>query len=366
MAHVRCGTKRLIPRRYSLTDAPLGGPKVVTALRNDVYFAGRRIDTVYDRLGSVVGSGPYTSTYYPYGEQVGGNYDGDAFATYDRNATIGLDYARNRQYASGWGRFTSADPYQASAGLGRPQSWNRYAYVRGNPVSLLDPSGLDDCSSEVNSSGSCGVNGGGGGVDTRSGGGNAGSNDGMEVVHDDLQSGGSGETSPPARHWDPESPHAKLKDAFDTAGKQIGKECAKLLSGGKLSAEDVRAKLNSVDASFEKLKQSIVFTNALDGSGDYTYTYQVQAGQAMNGKILLNQDIYDPTKFLFIEANKVASVNLVEDERIDLGASKLSVDQYWAIYILHELDHILGGLAPDFSNTLDSRSNTKKVFRDCF
>ena len=53
-----------------------------------------------------------------------------------------MDHARNRQYASGWGRFTSADPYQASAGLGRPQSWNRYAYVGGDPANFNDPPGL--------------------------------------------------------------------------------------------------------------------------------------------------------------------------------------------------------------------------------
>jgi hypothetical protein len=48
----------------------------------------------------------------------------------------------NRQYDRIWGRFTAADPYQASAGAEDPGSWNRYAYVQGDPVNYGDPNGL--------------------------------------------------------------------------------------------------------------------------------------------------------------------------------------------------------------------------------
>ena len=44
-----------------------------------------------------------------------------------------------------WGRFTSPDPYKASAGAGDPGSWNRYAYVQNDPVNNGDPSGLASC-----------------------------------------------------------------------------------------------------------------------------------------------------------------------------------------------------------------------------
>ncbi len=54
----------------------------------------------------------------------------------------GLDYAVNRCYSSGLGRFTSADPYVASGGPGDPGSWNRYAFVSGDPMNLYDPEGL--------------------------------------------------------------------------------------------------------------------------------------------------------------------------------------------------------------------------------
>lgn len=41
------------------------------------------------------------------------------------------------------GRFTSPDPKPSSARILDPQSWNRYAYVRNNPLMLVDPDGRD-------------------------------------------------------------------------------------------------------------------------------------------------------------------------------------------------------------------------------
>jgi RHS repeat-associated protein len=93
-----------------------------------------------DRLGSV-------GTYFPYGEGRGSG--GGMFATYTRDAG-GLDYAMNRYYNSNFGRFMTADPYRATAGsvnnAADPGSWNRYGYVGGDPVNLIDSGGLDGCS----------------------------------------------------------------------------------------------------------------------------------------------------------------------------------------------------------------------------
>jgi len=47
-----------------------------------------------------------------------------------------------RMYASGYGRFTSPDRYLGSAGPGVPGSWNRYAYVLGDPINLTDRTGM--------------------------------------------------------------------------------------------------------------------------------------------------------------------------------------------------------------------------------
>ncbi|MCZ2149713.1 MAG: hypothetical protein LC126_18290, partial [Bryobacterales bacterium] len=62
-----------------------------------------------DRLGSVMVSG--TTRYYPYGEEapVTGE-ERDKYGTYRRDGNTGLDYAEQRYYSSGVGRFLTADP----------------------------------------------------------------------------------------------------------------------------------------------------------------------------------------------------------------------------------------------------------------
>ena len=65
-------------------------------------------------------------------------------STYTRDGYTGLDYADQRYYASTYGRFNTADPYQASGGPKSPASWNRYSYTRGDPVNRVDPGGLAD------------------------------------------------------------------------------------------------------------------------------------------------------------------------------------------------------------------------------
>src|SRR6266850_7457024 len=45
-----------------------------------------------------------------------------------------------RYYGSSLGRFQSPDPVRDSS-PDNPQSWNKYTYVRNNPVLLTDPDG---------------------------------------------------------------------------------------------------------------------------------------------------------------------------------------------------------------------------------
>ena len=75
------------------------------------------------------------------------------FAGKERDVETGFDYFGARYYASGSGRFTTVDPmvpFQAS--LRDPQLWNRYAYVRNNPLRYTDPDGRciwDLCIGEI-------------------------------------------------------------------------------------------------------------------------------------------------------------------------------------------------------------------------
>jgi RHS repeat-associated protein len=87
-----------------------------------------------DRIGSAVAG------LLPYGEDpTGAAHTGSTFATYWRDNPL-LDYANQRWYAVGWGRFTSADAsgYAEPSDLG---SWNQYSYVQGDPVNYIDASG---------------------------------------------------------------------------------------------------------------------------------------------------------------------------------------------------------------------------------
>ena len=128
----------------------LGASGGFTPLRTNVAFAGTLIlDTnsaaFNDRTGSNRASG---GRFYPYGDEITSTAnDREKFGTYLRDGFTGLDYADQRYYASTYGRFNSADQYVASAqGANNPNdpgTWNRYAYVAGDPINRVDPTGRD-------------------------------------------------------------------------------------------------------------------------------------------------------------------------------------------------------------------------------
>lgn len=97
--------------------------------------------------------------YLPFGEEIGGpqvaliggrttgqGYSADSvrqhFTGYETDTETGLNFAQARYQSTLQGRFTSADPFGASASVGDPQSFNRYSYVLNQPVTLTDPSGM--------------------------------------------------------------------------------------------------------------------------------------------------------------------------------------------------------------------------------
>jgi RHS repeat-associated protein len=64
------------------------------------------------------------------------------FTGHERDTDTGLDYFGARYYRPQVGRFTTIDPLQTTAeNLTDPQRWNRYAYVRNNPLKYTDPDG---------------------------------------------------------------------------------------------------------------------------------------------------------------------------------------------------------------------------------
>ena len=127
----------------------------LSTVSNRVYFGGMLLgtttgyaisdeDLIKDRLGSVQPS-------YAYGTDTGSGQQtspGDDFATYWKDSSSGFEYAMNRYYSAGYGRFLTVDPFGGSAHVRIPQSWNRYQYAASDPVNRRDPSGLGDGGSD--------------------------------------------------------------------------------------------------------------------------------------------------------------------------------------------------------------------------
>jgi len=115
-----------------------------------------------DHLGSTRmvtdGSGTLQARhdYLPFGVEMprtAGTADGlsPKFTGQDHDTETGLEFFQARYLASGLGRFMSVDPAgDFVADFTDPQSWNRYSYVRNNPLAYIDPSGMTTCDANGN------------------------------------------------------------------------------------------------------------------------------------------------------------------------------------------------------------------------
>ncbi len=96
--------------------------------------------------------------YLPFGEEIpsgewqrtdtlhygGANNVLQRFTGQIRDDESGLDYFGARYFSSQQGRFMSPDPVlNLTPTIMDPQRWNRYAYVRNNPLRFTDPTGQD-------------------------------------------------------------------------------------------------------------------------------------------------------------------------------------------------------------------------------
>jgi len=114
------------------------------------HLGSTRINT--DQNGTVTSR----TDYLPYGEEItgfGGRSSNEAyspddirkgFTGYESDAETGLEFAQARMYLSQSGRFTGADALNTVdvPKAGDPQRQNLYTYVRNNPHSFIDPTGM--------------------------------------------------------------------------------------------------------------------------------------------------------------------------------------------------------------------------------
>ncbi len=87
-----------------------------------------------------------TCSSLPFGDALtcaGGAQSTLHFTGKERDPESGLDDFGARYDSSSLGRFMSPDPKHVSAHLSDPQTFNRYAYARNNPLLYVDPDGRD-------------------------------------------------------------------------------------------------------------------------------------------------------------------------------------------------------------------------------
>jgi len=151
-----------------------GGAQVLFSTTG-VVSAYRHVDWLGSkRLATGTGRGVTLNVAYaPYGEQyansVGTNFN---FTGMDNDTKSDLFDFPAREYHPTQGRWISPDPAGLSAvNMYDPQTWNRYAYVAGNPLNTVDPTGMFMATPPPQSpgitleDGSGGVTGGPGGPD---------------------------------------------------------------------------------------------------------------------------------------------------------------------------------------------------------
>lgn len=118
----------------------IAGSGLLASISNGsiTYFQSDHLDwrVATNASGQVTGS----QGHFPFGESwysSGGNEF--AFTSYQRDSESGLDYGMARYYDSSAGRMCSADPVGGDPE--DPQTWNRYAYARNDPIDITDPNG---------------------------------------------------------------------------------------------------------------------------------------------------------------------------------------------------------------------------------
>ncbi|MCL4871428.1 MAG: peptidoglycan DD-metalloendopeptidase family protein [Anaerolineae bacterium] len=91
----------------------------------------------------VAGASAYYQPYGNYRTTPPNTLTERGYTGHHENRDIGLTYMNARYYIPGLGRFLTADTLVPSPT--NPQSHNRYSYVLGNPLVLVDPTGHASC-----------------------------------------------------------------------------------------------------------------------------------------------------------------------------------------------------------------------------
>jgi len=316
---------------------------------------------VLDNGGNVLGR----QGHLPFGEDFGesGTQEKHHFTSYERDGESRLDYALNRQYAQGAGRFNRVDP---SAGLvALPQSLNRYAYVTNNPINATDPLGLFPI---INLPPICPVVGGvaicsgGPSVDINGGGGGGFSDLGgdMMIVQDPPVPGTVpiGPIPPPplpqprVPQGSPRNFVRAMNRAFADLESRLRsrQECADLFGG----LENALNILAATEYRFVELPGGNA-TQRPDGSFAVSGAQTVSSDEVQVNAWgpFLNQTL------LVTTPSGVVSVTF------DFGTG-LSGSAFQSLILLHELGHQAGVFQSDAQDSGLNAAQTQQVYDACF
>jgi RHS repeat-associated protein len=265
--------------------------------------------------------------------------------TYNRDSFTGLDYADQRFYAASYGRFNTPDPYKASGSAGDPNSWNRYAYVAGDPTNHTDRRGLyiddlpaaaDDCGPdwEIDASlvGPCGgVSRGGDGSTTDSG---------------TDSSGGSGNGESTGNSF---APKTAAKAALAKP------KCAELLGFAGVGAAE--AWLENGITFLDRNLGYLTLTNGVP------QTKPAPAETSGFGTIYVNRD-YNWSDFSKVTTSKGGTFKYLADYNKNIPGANLSSDQLATVIIIHELEHNRPGFGW-IDNPALTGKNQLDIIKDC-
>jgi RHS repeat-associated protein len=130
----------LTPSCGEPTSPPAGTPVFVDEFQHRDHLGSLRLVT------GAAGAVDERHDYYPFGREMflpGASVSNrsNLFSASHREPEIDSDYMQMRFKSANYPFFSSPDPID-DVSLDSPRSWNKYAYVHGNPMRFTDPSGL--------------------------------------------------------------------------------------------------------------------------------------------------------------------------------------------------------------------------------
>jgi RHS repeat-associated protein len=121
----------VVGRYYERRQVPVSGSPWSTRITGDAS------GTLFDDIDYL----PFGDIYNNYGSTAS---DIHYLFTGDENdSESSTNYAVNRNLSGSMARFNRPDPYDGSYDSSNPQSFNRYVYTANNPMTSIDPFGLD-------------------------------------------------------------------------------------------------------------------------------------------------------------------------------------------------------------------------------